>query len=87
LSYRIEIKAAAAKALEALPKQHQRRIAKAIDALTHDPRPEGVKKLAGGEGWRIRAGDYRIIYTINDSILTVCIIRIGHRRDVYKKRG
>jgi len=85
LRYRIQIKASAAKALEGLPKQHQRRVGKAIDALAADPRPEGVKKLHADEGWRIRVGDYRIIYTIDDGVLVVCIIRIGHRRDIYKK--
>ena len=60
------------------------RIISALHALADDPRPHGVKKLKGyRDYWRIRVGDYRIIYTIQDDRLLVVVIRIGHRRDVY----
>ncbi len=56
----------------------------AIRALGTDPRPSGCRKLAGREGWRIRIGDYRVIYEIDDSEHSVTILHIGHRRDVYR---
>jgi len=60
------------------------RIISALHALADDPRPHGVKKLKGyRDYWRIRVGDYRIIYAIQDNRLLVIVIRIGHRRDVY----
>ena len=55
-----------------------------IEALAEDPRPPGCRKLAGREAWRIRAGDYRVIYEIDDVARTVLILHIGHRRDVYR---
>ncbi|MGQ0635737.1 MAG: type II toxin-antitoxin system RelE family toxin [Planctomycetaceae bacterium] len=65
----------------------RRRIADGIDALADDPRPPGAVRLAGDVDnlWRIRVGDYRIVYRIQDDRLIVLILRIGHRRDVYKK--
>ncbi len=63
----------------------QRRIAAAIDRLAVDPRPSGVRKLTGADNlWRIRVGDYRIVYEIEDDRLVVLIVRIGHRRDIYR---
>jgi mRNA interferase RelE/StbE len=83
--YRIEVKASAIKALARIPNPHQRRIAKAIDGLARTPRPTGCVKLAGAENvYRIRVGDYRIVYDIVDRVLTVYVIRIAHRKDVYR---
>ena len=63
----------------------QRRVFKAVDGLATEPRPYGCRKLEGGEGaFRIRIGDYRIIYTIDDTILIVAIERVRHRREVYR---
>jgi mRNA interferase RelE/StbE len=56
----------------------------AIRALNNDPRPSGCQKLSGREGWRIRVGDYRVIYEIDDSEHSVTVLHIGHRRDVYR---
>jgi mRNA interferase RelE/StbE len=53
-------------------------------ALSADPRPEGASKLEARDGWRIRAGDYRIIYEIDDGAGTVTVLHVGHRRDVYR---
>ena len=60
------------------------RIEEALIALEADPRPPGAKKLTGRDGWRVRIGDYRVIYEIHDRVLQIIIIQIGHRRDVYR---
>ncbi|MBI3457305.1 MAG: type II toxin-antitoxin system RelE/ParE family toxin [Candidatus Rokubacteria bacterium] len=81
----VEFKPSAAKALTGLPRADQRRIAAKIDSLTTNPRPHGVEKLEGlQELYRVRAGDYRVVYQILDDRLLVLIVRIGHRRDVYR---
>ena len=64
----------------------QRRLAPAIDSLAEDPRPASAKKLSGVELWRIRVGDYRVIYALDDGKLTVLVVRLGHRREVYDAR-
>ena len=85
MTYRVEIRPAAVKALAALAKVDQRRIARQIDGLAKDPRPPGVEKLAGVEGlYRVRSGDYRIVYEIQDERVLVLVVRIGHRREVYR---
>jgi len=71
--------------LAKLPRAIAERIARAIDALSIQPRPPGCVKMEGPDGfWRIRVGDYRIIYQIHDDHLIVLVVRIGHRRDVYE---
>lgn len=85
MAYRIEIKPQAEKALVRIPNSHRRRIAKAIDGLARRPRPEGCTKLAGADdAYRMRVGDYRIVYEIVDRVLVVYIIRVAHRKDVYR---
>ena len=86
MSYQIIIRKKAVKELEALPKKTNENIVQAIDSLTENPRPNGCKKLKGEEEtlWRIRVGNYRIIYSIEDSIRIIDIRRIGHRRDIYE---
>ena len=70
---------------EKLDRQFQDRVRRAIEALADNPRPMSCVKLSGPEGWyRIRVGDYRIIYDIQDRHLVVIVIRIGHRREVYR---
>lgn len=83
-AYKIFLKQSAAKELEALPKRDVKRIVEKIGALADDPRPAGVEKLSAQERYRIRQGDYRIIYSIEDDVLTVWVVKIGHRRDVYR---
>jgi len=87
LSYQITIRKKALKELELLPKKTNEKIVLVIDALSENPRPQGCKKLKGEEEylWRIRVGDYRIIYTIEDSIKIIDIRRIGHRRNIYEE--
>ena len=83
--YRIEIKAGAVEALARIARRDQVRIGRAIDGLSHQPRPPRARKLAGvQDAWRIRVGDYRIVYQIHESVLTVVVIRVGHRKDVYR---
>lgn len=60
------------------------RVIRAIQALRSDPRPAGCKKMAGSELWRIRVGDYRIVYSIEDAQLIVLVVRVGHRREIYR---
>ena len=84
-SYSLEIKRSAAKELAALPKQDRVRIITRIQALAHEPRPAGCEKLSGQERYRVRQGDYRILYEIHDDVLIVMVVRIGHRRDVYRR--
>jgi mRNA interferase RelE/StbE len=78
------IKASAAKDLEATPKKDRKRLATRIKGLATTPRPTGSEKLSGEEKYRIRQGDYRILYLIEDVSSTVMIVKIGHRREVYR---
>lgn len=86
-SYRIEFKASAFKELESLPDKSTRsRVVGRIEALAENPRPPGCEKLADrGNHYRIRQGDYRIVYTIEDDRLAILVIKVGHRRDVYRR--
>lgn len=85
MRYRIEFTSSARKQFKALPAQVLPRIDRAILALRDDPRPPGVVKMQGFEKlWRIRVGDYRVVYEIRDQILLVLVVRLGHRKDVYE---
>ena len=82
--YQIRIKKSAQKEIKSLPKGMIKKIVKAINNLGDDPRPPSCKKLTGYENyWRIRVGDYRILYSIQDTILVVDIIAVMHRKDAY----
>jgi mRNA interferase RelE/StbE len=83
-SYELLIKRSATKELEALPTTYRRRIAAKIQHLSTEPRPVGAEKLSGEEKYRIRQGDYRVLYEIDDPARTVTVVRIGHRGDVYR---
>jgi mRNA interferase RelE/StbE len=82
-AYRIELRPAAVRALRKLDPQARRRVRGAIALLAQDPRPPGARALQGRPGLRVRVGDYRIIYTVEDGVLLVVVVRLGHRRDVY----
>jgi mRNA interferase RelE/StbE len=83
--YKIEWKRSAVKELEKLPRPMISKIVSAVDNLSANPFPQGVRKLVGTEGtYRIRIGDYRVLYNINENRLIVEVIRVGHRKDVYK---
>lgn len=85
-AYRVEIKRSAARELDAIePRAMRRRIVARIAAFADEPRPHGIEKLAGGGSrWRLRQGAYRILYEIDDAERRVRVVRIGHRRDVYR---
>lgn len=84
--YTLEFRPAALRQLRKLDTQVARRIRAAAEALCIDPRPHGVKAMAGRHGWlRIRVGDYRIIYEVRDSELIVLVIQVGHRGQVYDR--
>ena len=83
-SYRLQIKTSAAKELEAVPLKDRRRIVRRIQNLADDPRPSGCEKLSGHEKYRLRQGDYRILYAVDDDKPSVVVVKIGHRRDVYR---
>ena len=85
IKYQIIILPAAEKALSKLPKRMQVRIQGAITTLASNPVPPVSKKLVGRDNYRLRVSDYRIIYSIHENILTVKIISIGHRREIYRK--
>ena len=85
MTYRIELRPATVRALKRIDHQDRDRIRGAIAILGEDPRPPGAKALRGRPGFRVRVGDYRIIYTIDDDILIVAVVALGHRRDVYER--
>jgi mRNA interferase RelE/StbE len=85
MAYAIQFKPAALRQLEKLHRDLQKRIAWKIQALRHEPFPSGCKKLLGEpDTWRLRIGDYRVIYRVHRSVLLILVINIGHRRDVYR---
>jgi mRNA interferase RelE/StbE len=83
-SYKIVVKKSVAKDLKSIPKKDVKRIISAIQKLANDPRPPQSKKLSGQERFRIRQGNYRILYTIEDDRLVVCVVKVGNRRDIYR---
>ena len=84
MSYDILILKRAQKALAKLPQQDYRRVIDAINNLASNPRPSGCKKLKDRPSWRIRVGVYRIIYEISDKKLTITVVNVGHRREIYR---
>ena len=82
--YKIFFKKSVWKDLEPIPKTNLRKILKVIKSLGMDPRPPGCRKLSGQERYRLRQGRYRIIYSIQDDELTVWVVKVGHRKDVYR---
>lgn len=82
--YRVVVTRSARRELERLPKKEIERIAKRIHDLASDSRPLGCEKLSGTDFYRIRQGDYRVLYRIDDAERLVDILRIGHRREVYR---
>lgn len=83
-SYRIVIKKSAAKEIERIAKNDRIRIIEKIKSLSQDPHPTGSKKLSGQEKYRMRQGNYRILYQIIDDELIINVVKVGHRQDVYK---
>ena len=83
--YRIEIRPAAMRSLRKPDPPVRPRIQGAIALLAEDPRPPNARKLRGRDGYRVRVGNYRIIYAIRDEVLLVTIVTVGHRRDIYER--
>jgi mRNA interferase RelE/StbE len=84
VSYRVEFRPRAAKQLKELPKNVRSTVARVIDALAENPRPQGAVQLKGTGFLRVRVRDYRVIYEVVDDRLLVLVVRLGHRRDVYR---
>jgi len=84
-SYELVFRRSVAKDLRRFPREDVRRILQRIRALASDPRPPGCEKLSGLERYRVRQGVYRIVYEIEDDRLIVLVVKVGHRRDVYRR--
>lgn len=85
MAYRVELSPAATRELRKLDPAARRRIQAMVQLLADEPRPPVATRLIGGGGeWRVRAGDYRVLYAIEDDVLLVLVIRVGHRREVYR---
>ena len=82
--YEVRFRKSVSKDLDPIPKKDVQRIIAAIDALAGDPRPPQSRKLSGSERYRLRCGVYRVLYEIQDDILVVCVVKVGHRKDVYR---
>lgn len=87
MTYRVDIAPTALRQLRKLDPAARRRVQAAIELLSQEPRPSGAKKLVGGKGeWRVRTGQYRIVYEVHDQVLVVLVVAVGHRRDLYQRR-
>ena len=82
--YNLAFKKSVARDLRALPAKDVHRILKCFEQLSEPPRPAGCEKLSGRERYRLRQGIYRIVYEIRDDVLMVIVVKVGHRRDVYR---
>lgn len=85
MTYRVEFTASAAKEVRQLDRVVRRRVLVLLQALSDEPRPHGARRLRGRDGWRVRIGDYRVLYDIDDEGATVLVVKVGHRRDVYER--
>ncbi len=83
-NYKIYFRKSAAKELKGLPNPALQKVIKRIEALSREPRPIGCEKLTGQEYYRLRQGNYRIIYSIQNNELTIWVVKVGHRKDIYK---
>lgn len=83
--YSVFLTRSAAKELEGVPTKDRKKLVARIEALAGTPRPSGAEKLSGEDKYRIRQGDYRILYLIEDDVLVVTVVRVGHRREVYRR--
>jgi len=82
--YKVYFRESVEKDFSTIPKKDIEKILHRIEVLTENPRPSGCEKLTGQERYRVRQGRYRIVYSIQDDVLTVWIVKIGHRKDVYR---
>ena len=84
MTYQVELRRKAQRSLDKLPKDDFDEVISVVKGLADSPRPKGVEKIKSAGLWRIRQGDYRIVYSIDDSQKAVTILRIGHRREIYR---
>jgi mRNA interferase RelE/StbE len=84
MKYQVDIERTALKSLEKLPLGARNKVIKSIESLSADPRPVGAKKLSGRDGWRIRIGNYRVIYEIRDKVCYILVLDIAHRKEIYR---
>ena len=82
--YEVRFRKSVGKDLDPIPKRDVQRIIAAIDTLADDPRPPQSRKLSGSEKYRLRCGFYRVLYEIQDNVLIVCVVKVRHRKDVYR---
>ncbi|NCD34653.1 MAG: type II toxin-antitoxin system RelE/ParE family toxin [Spartobacteria bacterium] len=82
--YKLVVRKSVSRDMKGIPKKDASRIVNAISALAYDAHPPGSKMLSGQERYRLRQGNYRILYEIHDQELIVCVVKVGHRRNVYK---
>jgi mRNA interferase RelE/StbE len=88
VTHRVELRPAAERALRKLPGNVQDRIGKVITLLAENPRPPAAKMLVSNDAprlWRVRTGDYRLVYQVHDDVLLVLVVSVGHRREVYDR--
>ena len=86
--YQVELAPAAKRQIRKLPQATQDRILDKLEELAATPRPPGAKRLENAQGlWRVRVGDYRVVYQVEDQVLMVLVVRVGHRRVAYRKLG
>lgn len=83
--YRLVFRKSVARDMRRIPNRDLRRILDAVEALSENPRPAGAEKLSGQERYRLRQGEYRVVYEIKDDAVIVVVVRIGHRKDVYRR--
>ena len=83
-AYKIYFKKSVEKDFKVIPKKDLKKILERIEALAEDPRPPGCEKLSGQQRYRLRQGRYRILYSIQDDELTVWVVKVGHRKDIYR---
>ncbi len=87
MEYEVEFETQVAKQLRDMQRGDLERVMDRVKALADDPRPQGSEKLAGmADAWRIRSGNYRVVYTVDDRAQVVTVTRVGHRREVYRRR-
>ena len=84
VAYKLFFKKSVQKDFGSIPKKDLKRILSRIESLSEDPRPKGCEKLTGQERYRLRQGRYRILYSIQDDELTVWVVKVGHRKDIYR---
>ena len=84
MTHTVQILPVAARAIRKLPPEAKRRVQAMIELLADDARPPAAKKLTARAEWRVRSGDYRVLYRIEDAILTVIVVDAGHRREIYR---